>query len=322
MSDYLKTDTLVEILNIFLKDRLLLVLSLSAFLSILLFFILEPKFESSFSAYPFSKSENSQNEIMSIATTYGLLDSNDVTSFYIPDLVYSNFILLKILNKKRVSLDDNNLFDYWEIKDSLITRLSFFLKSFLVKNISYDKFVIEKNLEELKESILITEEYSGLTRIKIVTDDPHLSKELAEEIFNILNEFYNNNNKDKAELTIDYIKKRISDVDKDVKVAENALEKFLENNRQTTSPDLIIEKMSIQNDLNLKYTTFNTLQQQLELELLEMEKIEKYLVLIDKPMLSSTPVSPNRLYTFLSIIFILTSLFIYQIISLKHLRIF
>jgi hypothetical protein len=293
-----------EVINIilsFIKEKMTKVLLTTLVLSLVSLFLFDKEYESQFSAYPFSKKDATQNDIKSIAATYGLINNDEVSSFYIPDLVNSNIILDQMLNTKRESINNENLLSYWDLKEKILFKTKYLFKSLFIESADYDSYVFEQNINELKESIYISEEFSGLTRVTVITDNPHLSRELAVNLYNILNTFYNENNQDKALLTTKYLNKRIKDVKVDVVYSEKKLETFLEENRQTNSPDLVIKRGKLENEVNLKYATYNTLYQQLELELLDMEKVEKYLVLIDKPTVPSLPSSPDRLFVFFSI---------------------
>lgn len=296
----------------FLKEKMLKFMLVAVVLTTVSLFFLDKEYESQFSAYPFSKNDATQNDIKSIAATYGLLNSDEVTSFYIPDLINSNIILEEILNKERVSVNNLTLIDYWDIEDSFLFKVKYFFQSLLIEDADYDSYVFEQNISEIKEAIYISEEFSGLTKITVITDNPNLSSELAYDLYNILNTFYNENNQDKALLSTRYLNKRIEDVKIDVDSSEEKLEIFLEENRQTTSPDLVIKRMKLENEVNLKYATYNTLYQQLELEMLDLEKVEKYLVLIDRPTVPSLPSSPNRLLVFFSIFGILSLISIFN----------
>ena len=265
-------------------------------------------YESSFSAYPFSKSDDIQNEIANIAATYGFMDK-ETTSFYLPDLIYSDKVLKKIVLKDRQELDNKNLISHWNMDSSFILKLKYWVQTVFTdqKNSrSFDAYLSNQAVKRLKDSIKVVEEYSGLTIVKTQLNDPLAAFNISNEIFHEMNSIYNSNNQRDAVNAINYLEKRLKLILLDVEESESNLREFLEINRSLDSPDLRITEKRLQNDLSRTYLAYNTLFQKLELKLLDKEKSEYFLVLVDSPTEPSYPFSPNRVKVILLSIFFIS----------------
>lgn len=298
-----------KILLIFYKSKIGLRFSFffGGLLGICIIFFSDLLYESSFSAYPFSKKDDIQNEISNIAATYGFLDK-ETSSFYLPDLIYSEKVLKNIVLRERDELDSKNLIDHWKMDKNLIIKFRYWVQTVFTdqKNAnSFDSYVAQHAVKKLRESIKIIEEYSGLIVVKVQLNHSKAAFNIANEIFQAMNDIYNSNNQRDAINSILYLEKRLELILLDVEESEKNLREFLEFNRSTSSPDLKITEKRLQNDLSRKYLAYNTLNQKLELKLLDKEKSEFFLVQVDEPSVASYPFSPNRLKTiFLSILFV------------------
>ena len=298
-----------KIILIFYKSKIGLRFSFffGGLLGICIIFFSDLLYESSFSAYPFSKQDDIQNEISNIAATYGFMDK-ETSSFYLPDLIYSEKVLKNIVLKERDELEGKSLIDHWKMDKNLIIKLRYWLQTVFTnqKNASHFKSYVEQHtVQKLRESIKIIEEYSGLIIVKVQLNDPAAAFNIANEIYQAMNDIYNSNNQRDAINSIQYLEKRLELILLDVEESETNLREFLELNRSTSSPDLKITEKRLQNDLSRKYLAYNTLFQKLELKLLDKEKSEIFLVQVDVPAVASHPFSPNRLKTiFLSILFV------------------
>ncbi len=294
----------------FLKNKMGLRFSLffGSLIGLVNLFLSNTLYESSFSAYPFSKSDDIQNEIANIAATYGFMDK-ETTSFYLPDLIYSDKVLKKIVLKDRQELDNKNLISHWNMDSSFILKLKYWVQTVFTdqKNSrSFDAYLSNQAVKRLKDSIKVVEEYSGLTIVKTQLNNPLAAFNISNEIFDEMNSIYNLNNQRDAVNAINYLEKRLKLILLDVEESESNLREFLEINRSLDSPDLRITEKRLQNDLSRTYLAYNTLFQKLELKLLDKEKSEYFLVLVDSPTIPSYPFSPNRVKVILLSIFFIS----------------
>ncbi|MDG2287919.1 MAG: hypothetical protein P8L43_04070 [Candidatus Marinimicrobia bacterium] len=299
-----------KILYIFYKNKMGLRFSVffGGLLGMVILVFSDSLYESSFSAYPFAKSDDIQNEISNIAATYGFMDK-EASSFYLPDLIYSEKVLKNIVLKERDELGGETLVSHWKMDTNLIIKSKYWIQTVFTdqRNTSnFNSYVTKYAVKKLRESIKIIEEYSGLIIVKIQLNDPAASFNVSNEIFEEMNIIYNLNNQRDATNAIRYLEKRLKLILLDVESSEQNLREFLEINRSLDSPDLRITEKRLQNNLSRTYLAYNTLFQKLELKLLDKEKSEFFLVQVDPPTLPSHPYTPNRIQVMLLSIFFIS----------------
>lgn len=250
----------------------------------------ETMYKSSFSIYPFYEEDDIQSQIASVATTYGFLDSKSQNSFYLPDLIHSKSSLKPLLERDREVLDNNNLINYYN-KNPLFSKIKFYYGNFLKKSneVDYQNFLSEVAFNKLKKNIKFVEEYSGLTTISVLTHSKILSQNLAKELFEVLNDFYNEKSQLQAKEAIVYLKNRMEEIEIDIEKSEQKYSTFKNDNIIVESPDLILMEKSLLNDLNQDYFALNSLNNELEIELVNQIKTENYLVILDTPSYPTLP---------------------------------
>jgi hypothetical protein len=288
------------------KKKIGISLIVGIFLSITYLFIAENQYSSTLSVYPFYEEDSIQNEIATIASTYGFGEKTS-NSFYLPDLIFSKSLLSEIVSKNRNELEKKNLIDSW-YEDSTSQKIIYnFHNLFLNKDAEkFNVYLKNKAIDKLRSNhIKIIEEYSGLTKIIVLLERPILSYDVANEIHDYINEFYNSNSQNNALLSIEYLKKRLKSIEADIQVSESNLRSFQEDNRSiNSSPDLIIQLAGLQNHVAQDYAAYNVLNQQLEMKQLDKVTFKNYLVLIDSPDIAPSPSSPKKLQTIILFIFL------------------
>tara|TARA_Y100001980_G_C14555088_1_gene342913 strand:- start:4315 stop:5271 length:957 start_codon:yes stop_codon:yes gene_type:complete len=286
---------LKQLINIILNAKRIkksILISLTIFTLFLIFN--DTKYKSSFSLYPFYEEDDIQSQIASVANTYGFLETKNSNSFYLPDLIHAKSSLLPLLEKNRIELDNINLINHYN-KNTLVTNIKFTYKNLFNDSASddYQNFLIDNAYSELKDNIYFIEEYSGLTTISIISDSKELSQNLANELFLVLNDFYNEKSQLQAKTAIMYLQSRIDEIKLDIKESEKNYSNFKNENNIIKSPDLILKEKSLLNDLNQDYFALNSLNNELEIELVNKVKTENYLVLLDSPTYPTFPYGPG-----------------------------
>tara|TARA_Y100001980_G_C14478786_1_gene257659 strand:- start:276 stop:1052 length:777 start_codon:yes stop_codon:yes gene_type:complete len=124
---------------------------------------------------------------------------------------------------------------------------------------------------------------SNFSIIEVTASEPVFSKELADEVLielESLNRFFKSetvNEKTK------FIQDRIFSVKADLEASENKLQKFNEQNRQISSPALLLEQERFERDVEIQKGIFLTLKQQLELAKIEEVQEVNVVKVLDYP---------------------------------------
>jgi len=159
-------------------------------------------------------------------------------------------------------------------------------------------------LEELSDRITVEEDKTGLIKVDVLMEEPELSAQISNYIYDGVVELTNVNHIETAKLNRKFIQERQVEV-KDILIsAENKLKEFRSKNRKVMdSPQLQLELERLMRDVEIQTQVFITLQQQYELARIEEVKETPSVVILDRGKPAAEEDTPKRkLIVILSII--------------------
>lgn len=190
-----------------------------------------------------------------------------------PELMQSRTFAEKILEKKFYT-------QQFEKDLSLLEILS---DNQNEKYRSKDELITE-TLSTLQEMLKYKKDpLSSFSIIEVTANEPVFAKKLADEVLKeleSLNRFF------KSETVVEktkFIQERIYSVSSDLKMSENKLQKFNEQNRQISSPALLLDQERLERDVEVQKGIFLTLKQQLELAKIEEVQETSVVKILDYP---------------------------------------
>jgi uncharacterized protein involved in exopolysaccharide biosynthesis len=192
-----------------------------------------------------------------------------------PDLIKSRTFGEKILNKIFYT-------EKYDEELSLLAILTYGNSEPLVSN---DKLINEA-LKALPEILSFqNDSESAFSTIKVVTFEPGLAKQIAQEALKeleALNRLYKSQSVNEK---IGFITHRIFNVKNELRASEQALKLFNEQNRQVTSPALELESDRLSREAEIQKGIYLTLKQQLELAKIEEVQEASLFSVLDQPKL-------------------------------------
>lgn len=130
-----------------------------------------------------------------------------------------------------------------------------------------------------------------LVTLNATTSDPLLSRELAEAMLVQINRFNLQTLQSRAGAERRFAEGRMNEVQGELRVAEGALQRFLEDNRQDyLSPALTIEKARLGRKVELLQATFSTLATSYERARIDEVRDTPLITVIQRPV---SPVRPD-----------------------------
>ena len=207
----------------------------------------------------------------------------------LPELLTSDIFKSRILNKefytkkydKKLTLLAILTYGLGEAQPSK-EELYKVAKNKLGKIISYEKSI---------------EKYFSTIQIK--TFSPFLSRDLLKVVIDELselNKFYKTQNV--VEKT-KFIVIRIATVANDLKDSEEKLKSFQIQNRQISSPNLLLEQDHLITEVDIQKNIYITLKNQLEMAKIELIQKSAALAIVDPPILDIVPVNKSIILTLL-----------------------
>ena len=235
------------------------------------------------------KSDEKGGNIGGIASQFGInlnQSSNNLSSVrLIPDLIRTKSLLKGLLNRdiyfSSVNKKKSLMEHYFGINDSSQLNLNFYTM---------------RGIEKIKESISVTNRKDNdLIDITVSFSDPKGAVDICYGIFEELDEIQKQINLSRTKEKITYISERLSTVRSDLKITEEALKDFRENNRNiVNSPSLRLDENRLIREVASISAIYNTLKSQFEINRVEELGSTKLIQMIDSPSLPIYRSSPRK----------------------------
>ena len=204
---------------------------------------------------------------------------------FIPDILYSNFILDSIINRK------------WKLSNGQYITLQKLWNIEIDSNVNNRKEVLKHVLRsKLRDDNYIVYGMSRAGLITIITsfEDPLLSYEVNKYIVKLLNDFVINQIHYKARESRKFIEKLMRKAKEELEEAENNLTTFVEKNRIINSPYLKLRYERLQRNVEIKKQIYLLLLKEYNMALIKEEKAVPVFDVIDPPDLPISKSRPKR----------------------------
>ena len=295
------------------------------FLGILYALLATPLYKSTITMYPSGKEIGGRfSQLQGMASMMGLNMGGSESTFHIPDIINSRTLHTKIIYKKwntGIFNSQVDLITYWKINNVnkfSINPFNWFSESEGNMDLKWESSALEK----LVDRISIREDKTGLINVNVLMEEPELSAQIANFIYDGVVEFTHLNHIEIAKLNREFIQERQVEV-KDVLIsAENSLKEFRSKNRKVMdSPQLQLELERLLRDVEIQTQIFITLQQQYELARIEEVKETPSVVILDSAEESVNFHKPNiNFIVFIGLLVGFFVGFVYSLISNSILR--
>ena len=131
--------------------------------------------------------------------------------------------------------------------------------------------------------------------LEISSTEPIFSRDFAVALIEELDSHLREYNERKVGETVQFIEDRISDTEKKLNSAEEALKNFRDRNRRIeNSPALNLEQERLSREVSVLIGVFTTLKSQLETANIEKVKDSDYVIVLDPPEAPLGPSKPNK----------------------------
>jgi len=253
-----------------------------------------PLYKSTITMYPHSDRDGGLNKLQGMASMFGVNALARDSKFHIPDVINSRTLQTRIIYKKwdtNLFSSPVNLISFWGINNDSEIPLKSFNKSEANMNLKWESSALKK----MADRISVNENKTGLININVLMEEPEVSAQIANFIYDAVVEFTNMNHLETAKLNREFIQQRQDEVKEVLISAENSLKVFRSKNRKIIdSPQLQLELERLLRDVEIQAQVFITLQQQYELARIDEVKETPSVIVLDKAFPSIFKYSPNR----------------------------
>ncbi len=286
---------------------LLYITGLIVFLMVVyLFFIATPLFYSNSTVFQIANDSNSSiNKLSSIASVAGLnvgADESSASNVDLIDYISSRRLQNQIVGMNwKTKTNEIDLITHWGINDT--TKLVYRLKTFVMSRIiSNDKTEEEKKLKwtytamnKLKERIIAGYNDTGLLTVEVWMEDPLLTQKITDYIVDSIVKYTNAVKMESWSRTREFYIQRMGEVKVELEKTETTLTKFQKENRRIIdSPDLTIELLNLQRDVEIQTALYISLQNEYEIARIEETKDITEFKILDKAMYPLEIAKPQK----------------------------
>ena len=307
------------VFNVF-RQYLKIILSVIVIFMLYYFFLKTPSYSSEVSFYT-NYNESNQSSALSFIRSFAgdRFEKNLYLGFTVSEYLASEKLLQHVVEQKySIKGDKKTLVDYWGSGyDNVfsINPITTINKINRKINMSGNLSIEEKKLlfakEILKNSIgHLEDKQSSLNAITVtVRENPELSQEILENIFDSIVKYSNEITNIKAKEKKDFVVGRLSQIKENLENAEDELIFFLESNKNlTNSPNLIVQKKRIEQDVSLYNQLYITLSDQLEIAKIDEKNSTSTVFILDSPHIISYKAGRGFLESIIALFIILFAL--------------
>lgn len=250
----------------------------------------KPLYQATTSFYSLENQKSGGSSLGAAAAMLGMSSGSDagIGGYKANDIIKSRKIrtaLAKQLWQTDEYKTPVDLFTIWKIKgtsdadklDKVLLRLE--------KSVT----VIEE-----KKSGIMTSSNSSLVKVTVKTGDRELSKNIANKITELTNDFMQQARNKNIKESINFIEQRLKDNKKELISAEENLKQFKKINQVIVSAELQLELARLQREVTIKQEVYLTLVKQKEMSLIDVVKQSNVISILDEAIRQERKVSPNR----------------------------
>jgi uncharacterized protein involved in exopolysaccharide biosynthesis len=237
--------------------------------------------------------ELEKNKLLGLATS---VDLSSLTGFNVgeapvsklyPMIIKSARILREVIYKKystKAYKDSVGLVQFWDISKGS------------------DAGDFEAALKMLRERMDVTlDNKLGTLVLKVEMEEPRLAADVANSITYELDLYTRTKRRTSVTAQREFIEQRMEEVEKALRLAENALRDFREKNRRVLdSPQLLLTQGRLEREVQINSTVFIELKKQIEVAKIEEIKNIPFINILDEARVPVVKSSPHRLTAVLS----------------------
>ena len=158
-----------------------------------------------------------------------------------------------------------------------------------------EEMVKAEALRELVLEMVSYENYGNVKAITVAARDPYLAHDINEFLLGYLDSYINGDRKTSGKHQLEFIEGRLAEYDRELKRSENALFRFMKQNRvQSVDPEVQLEQKRLERDLRINETIVADLRKQLESARIDVEREIEVIEVFQAPDLPMWPVRPKK----------------------------
>ena len=270
------------------------IISSTVLLGIIYIIFSTAQYESYISLYPNQQDSDTSSifeNISGIVEQMGLLQSGSLqNNIDISDVIFSRRLHKDLLSKTWIDQNGNSvtLVEFWGLDSPG------FISSILGRKPTESR-MREAGILEIGDRLWVEENLTGLRKIYVKLEDPHISAQIANYIGDYLHNFISNELMFQAKNNRIFLEERAHSAMNSLEHSENNLKKFQEQyTLAIDDPDVVLQRTRLSRKVNMDQEIYFVLVQQLELAKIEELKHRPIVNFIDRGDIPIEPKYPRK----------------------------
>ncbi len=271
------------------------IISSTVLLGIIYIVFSTAQYESYISLYPNQQDSDTSSifeNISGIVKQMGLLQSGSLqNNIDISDVIFSRRLHKDLLSKTWIDQNGNSvtLVEFWSLDSPG------FISSILGRKPTESR-MREAGILEIGDRLWVEENLTGLRKIYVKLEDPHISAQIANYIGDYLHNFISNELMFQAKNNRIFLEERAHSAMNSLEHSENNLKKFQEQyTLAIDDPDVVLQRTRLSRKVNMDQEIYFVLVQQLELAKIEELKHRPIVNFIDRGDIPIEPKYPRKI---------------------------
>lgn len=329
MTNYnnIETIDLKEVLQKIIKKKGLYYKALPVVfvISAIYIFFIPRYYDTSIRLAPESNNPASGGMLGTLAQTFGVnlgdMQSSDaITPFLYPDLMDDNGFVFTILKTTKVKIPKDSIetsyYDYlknfqksspWGIPINWVTNLFENGDTDTTKT-EIDPYNLSKENDRIKDKArgnikLNVDKKTGVITISVRDQDPLICKTIADSVQSKLQIFLTNYRTNKARIDMEYYKKLTEKAKSDYERARRLYGSYADANTDVILESFRSKQNDLENDMQLKYNTYTTLNTQLQVAKAKVQERTPAFTIIKGAEVPIKPSGPKRMIFVIGMLF-------------------
>jgi uncharacterized protein involved in exopolysaccharide biosynthesis len=284
------TLSLKDSINSVWKNKWILLITTMTFLSIsLVIALVTPRlYKCTSKIITRTNSNGSDNQLSGLAALAGVNMYNGVTSqpsIYFPEIIQDYLFCKKVIEKKWPYKGASvNISDFWKFKvDTSRSNWKCLFEMGKINKLRHGGYI---RVSEDKKTGLIT--------LKTFFFNPEIAYQLNIFIFNMFEDYIQNNLKSQAKEKRTFIESRLSEINQELELSEKEFAKFKQENVANYAPIVAMNEQQLMRKLTINQEMFIQAKKQYEIARVEEKKDMPLMEVICRPELPISADEPNR----------------------------
>lgn len=145
---------------------------------------------------------------------------------------------------------------------------------------------------------------TGVTTLAVTMQDPLISASLTDTVMRCLQSYITNYRTNKARYDLSFTEKLYKEAEQKYYDAQQKYARYSDGNKDVVLQSYRIEQERLMNEMNLAYTVYNQLAQQLQMSKAKVQEITPVYTVVQPATVPLKPAKPNKIMILIGFIFL------------------